>query len=129
MSCLLSKSLKRLRRGRGRDARRAPEKKQRAYYSGKKKRHTLKSQVVIDGRTRQILCTHHGRGPVHDFALYQRSKLEPHESLEVLADSGYQGLQKLHGKSRTPPEEAAQVGVDRRAEAEQPGVSAPPGRR
>jgi hypothetical protein len=102
MSCLLSKSLKRLRRGRGRDARRAPEKKQRAYYSGKKKRHTLKSQVVIDGRTRQILCTHHGRGPVHDFALYQRSKLEPHESLEVLADSGYQGLQKLHGKSRTP---------------------------
>jgi hypothetical protein len=39
---------------------------------------------------------------VHDFALYKRSKIEPHESLEVLADSGYQGLQKLHEKSQTP---------------------------
>lgn len=39
---------------------------------------------------------------MHDFALYQRSHLEPHEHLEVLADRGYQGLAKLHGKSRTP---------------------------
>ncbi len=49
-----------------------------------------------------MICTHHGRGPVHDFALYQRSKVEPHESLEVLADSGYQGLSKLHARGRTP---------------------------
>ena len=41
---------------------------------------------------------------MHDFALYKRSKLEPHESLELLADSGYQGLSKLHEKSRTPRE-------------------------
>ena len=56
----------------------------------------------MDGRTRQVLCTAHARGPVHDFALYQRSNLEPHESLEILADSGYQGLQKLHAQGRTP---------------------------
>jgi len=49
-----------------------------------------------------VLCTAHGRGPTHDFALYKRSGVEPHESLEVLADSGYQGLAKLHAKSRTP---------------------------
>jgi IS5 family transposase len=57
---------------------------------------------VVNGRTRQVICTAHGRGPVHDFDLYQRSNLELHESLEVLADSGYQGLSKLHEKSRTP---------------------------
>ena len=62
----------------------------------------MKSQVVVNGQTRQVVCTHHGRGPVHDFALYQRSRLQLHESLEVLADSGYQGLSKLHEKSRTP---------------------------
>jgi transposase len=62
----------------------------------------MKSQVVVNGSSRQVLCTHHGRGPVHDFALYQRSHLEVRESLEVLADSGYQGLQQLHAKSRTP---------------------------
>jgi len=39
---------------------------------------------------------------MHDFALYKRSKIEPHESLEVLADSGYQGISKLDEKSRTP---------------------------
>jgi transposase len=62
----------------------------------------LKSQVVVNGGTRHIICTAHARGPIHDFALYQRSKIEPHESLEVLADSGYQGLSKLHAKGRTP---------------------------
>ncbi len=44
---------------------------------------------------------HGSRARPHDFALYQRSNLEVHESLEVLADSGYQGLSKLHEKSRT----------------------------
>lgn len=58
--------------------------------------------MVVHGTTRQVICTHHGRGPVHDFALYKRSRVEPHASLEVLADSGYQGLSKLHAKSRTP---------------------------
>lgn len=58
--------------------------------------------MVVDGRTRQVICTAHGRGPTHDFALYKQSKLDLHESLELLADSGYQGLAKLHAKSRTP---------------------------
>lgn len=62
----------------------------------------MKSQVVVNGRTRQVICTAHGRGPTHDFALYKQSKLDLHESLELLADSGYQGLDKLHDKSRTP---------------------------
>lgn len=42
-------------------------KKQQAYYSGKKKRHTLKSQVVANGTNRQVICTATGRGPTHDF--------------------------------------------------------------
>ena len=58
--------------------------------------------MVVNGATRQVLCTAHGRGPTHDFALYKRSGIELHESLEVLADGGYQGLSKLHGKSVTP---------------------------
>jgi len=62
----------------------------------------LKSQVVIDGSSKEVICTAHGRGTTHDFALYKQSRLELHESLELLADSGYQGLSKLHDKSRTP---------------------------
>ena len=58
--------------------------------------------MVVNGATRQVICTAHARGPVHDFALYKRSRVELHESLELLADSGYQGLLKLHAKSKTP---------------------------
>jgi len=65
--------------------------------------------VVVNGRTRQVICTAHARGPIPDFALYQRSNLEVHESLEVLADSGYQGLQKLHEKARTPQKKPRQA--------------------
>jgi IS5 family transposase len=49
-----------------------------------------------------VICTEHGRGTTHDFALYKQSKLELNPDLELLADSGYQGLDKLHGKSQTP---------------------------
>lgn len=48
---------------------------------------------------------------MHDFALYKRSKVEPHESLEVLADSGYQGLAKLHEKSKTPRKKPRKSGL------------------
>ena len=57
---------------------------------------------MIDGRTRLVICTAHGRGTTHDFALYKQSKLQLQADLELLADSGYQGLGKLHGKSQTP---------------------------
>lgn len=58
--------------------------------------------MVVNGRTRQVICTAHGRGTTHDLALYKRSQLELHESRELLADSGYQGIKKPHDKSRTP---------------------------
>jgi IS5 family transposase len=76
---------------------------------------------VINGTTRQVICTAHGRGPTHDFALYKQSQLELHESLEVLADSGYQGLDKLHEKSRTPKKKSKKVQLtkdERRANRE-----------
>jgi hypothetical protein len=37
-----------------------PKKKQRQFLSGKKKRHTLKSQVIINQVNKQIICTAHG---------------------------------------------------------------------
>ena len=77
-------------------------KKQRACYSGKKKRHTLKSQVAIDKATGTILAAACGQGREHDFRLFQRSQLRPHPSTELLADSGYQGLTKRHPNRRTP---------------------------
>jgi hypothetical protein len=79
-----------------------PQKKQRRYYSGKKKRHTLKTQVVVDQRTGEIICTAYGTGRTHDFRLFNTSQVTFARSQICLADKGYQGIVKLHSKSCTP---------------------------
>lgn len=71
-------------------------------YSGKKKQHTLKSQVVVNQRTRAIICTAHGQGRVHDFRLFQTSRVRLTPHLTLIADKGYQGIVKLHANSQVP---------------------------
>jgi hypothetical protein len=78
------------------------EKKQRRYYSGKKKRHTQKAQVVADKKTGQILATAFCEGKTADFALFKASGTVLAQTTLCLADSGYQGLDKLHPNSRIP---------------------------
>ena len=76
---------------------------------------------MIDGRTRAVICTAHGRGPVHDFALYKQSKLKLDAGIELLADSGYQGIAHLHGKSKTPkkkPKQGRLTKAEKRANRE-----------
>ncbi|MEK7306056.1 MAG: IS5 family transposase [Nitrospirota bacterium] len=79
-----------------------PKKKQRKYYSGKKKRHSLKTQMVLNRTTRQIICTAYGNGSQHDFSLYKQSRLALCCSTSAQVDSGYQGLQKLHAQTQMP---------------------------
>jgi len=76
--------------------------KQKRKYSGKKKRHTNKIQVVIDADTKQIICIKVDKGACHDFKLYKKSKLKIHPNIKQKADSGYQGIQKLHENSDIP---------------------------
>lgn len=74
--------------------------RQKHYYSGKKKRHTLKSQIVVDKKSAKVICTDFTNGKRHDFRLFKESNLHIHPMIEVLADSGYTGLYKHHAKSR-----------------------------
>jgi len=48
------------------------------------------------------VCTDFGKGRRHDFNLFKKSKTHIHPETEVLVDSGYQGIQKLHQKSKLP---------------------------
>ena len=64
---------------------------QRDWYSGKKKRHTLKLQLLIHPVTRQVLCIATGRGAIH-----------PDDELPT--DVGHQGIQHQHASTRTPKE-------------------------
>ena len=78
------------------------KKRQRKYYSGKKKRHTLKTQVVVSKTTAEIVCIYTGHGKMHDFRLFKNSKSHIATDATIAVDSGYQGLQKIHVKTELP---------------------------
>lgn len=84
------------------------QKKQRDYYSGKKKRHTLKAQVLVNQADGQIICSAFGKGRVHDFRLFKRHRLPLLPEQLCLADKGYQGIAKLHPDSCTPAKKPRQ---------------------
>jgi hypothetical protein len=79
-----------------------PQKKQKKYYSGKQKYHTIKSQVLANTKSTEIICTAFSNGRTHDFSLFKKSKIGMNEKLELLGDKGYQGIKKIHNNSRTP---------------------------
>lgn len=69
------------------------------YYSGKKKQHTLKSQVVVDEETGQIVDTSASvRGPTADINLLDQSGLMQRlpQGVGGIGDLAYVGIEKLH---------------------------------
>ncbi len=98
-----------------------PGRQQKQFYSGKKKQHTFKSQLVINLSTRTIVCTVHGSGRRHDFCLSQASSVRFHIQTEGLGDKGYQGTHKFHLKSQTPkkkPRKGQSSSADKRLNRE-----------
>lgn len=79
-----------------------PKKKQKSCYSGKQGYHTLKSQVVADQKSEQVICVRCEKGRVHDFRLWKESKIRLNKEIEILGDKGYQGIQKIHQNSQIP---------------------------
>ena len=69
-------------------------KKQRQYYSGKKKRHTVKIQVIYGRETEKIISIRTGMGARHDMRLAKKHLAELYPYKIVIADKGYQGLAK-----------------------------------
>lgn len=53
-------------------------------------------------KTKKILRTNICNGKKHDLKLFQESKIELPETATILADSGYQGIHKIHPNSQTP---------------------------
>lgn len=77
------------------------------YYSGKKKQHTLKSQIAVDELTGAIVDVAESvPGPTADITLLEQSKLLDRlpAGVGALGDLGYVGIAKLHphGHGATP---------------------------
>jgi hypothetical protein len=79
-----------------------PRRRQKRFYSGKKKRHTLKSQVAVDEETGQIVDVAPSvPGPMADFAVLKKSKLLgrlARRGVGALGDLAYVGIAALHPK-------------------------------
>lgn len=78
-----------------------PKRKQRCWYSGKKKRHTVKTEIIITEAGRIVSVSTPAPGRVHDLEVRRRGLSLPKDA-RVYADSGYQGLQKDHPNTDIP---------------------------
>jgi hypothetical protein len=82
-----------------------PRRRRRAYYSGKKKAHTLKTQVAVDehsGRFADVSDSVPGRWA--DIKLLKRSRLMRRlpEGVGGIGDLGYTGIRDLHAAGACP---------------------------
>ena len=81
-----------------------PRRKQRCYYSGKRRRHTIKAEPVAThhgGRTRIAAVPPPAPGRTHDLTLRRRGPPVP-EGCRVYADSAYQGYEEEHPATEIP---------------------------
>lgn len=58
--------------------------------------------MVVEQSSGRIVATAFSAGRVHDFALFQKSRLWLNQQSHCLADAGYRGLSRWHGNSQTP---------------------------
>jgi len=76
--------------------------KQKHFYSGKKKRHTLKTQIIVTKETKKIFKTDFSNGKKHDFKLFKESNLKVNTKIKILADTGYLGINDVIKNSEIP---------------------------
>lgn len=72
------------------------------YYSGKKKKHTIKIQLIVDEKTKEIVSIAFDAGSIHDFLLFKNTTKNLNKLISFLADSGYQGITNIFKNSMIP---------------------------
>lgn len=78
-----------------------PSRKQRCWYSGKKKRHTIKTEIIVTEQGKIVSVSKPAPGRVHDIEIRRRGSPLPKDA-HAYTDSGYQGLQKDHPNTELP---------------------------
>jgi hypothetical protein len=79
------------------------EPQQRGHYSGKKKRHTLKTQVVTNTKGELVEAQGGHRGPMSDKRVYEQSGVaERYPDAEKQADRAYQGCTGVEVPHKKP---------------------------
>ena len=77
-------------------------KKQRKFYSGKKKKHTLKTQVILNPRLKQIVSIQVESGRKHDLTIARKYLKEMIIYPCIMADLAYKGFHQIKSKLLIP---------------------------
>jgi hypothetical protein len=56
----------------------------------------------VGKKSAQVICTEIANGKCHDFRLYKESGVKIYESIKVLTDTGYLGMNKFHTNTTMP---------------------------
>lgn len=62
----------------------------------------MKAQLLVFLESKMIYGVASGKGKTHDFKMFKDSKLHMPSDIEILGDSGYQGIKDIHANSRIP---------------------------
>ncbi len=68
--------------------------RKKIFYSGKKKRHAIKNQLVVNNRGLIIHKMGHKKGRKHDYDIYKNNHPVIPKQVVTVADLGYQGMEK-----------------------------------
>ncbi len=70
------------------------KKRRKVYYSGKKKRHTIKIQLMVNNQGIIIHKTNHKKGIRHDYDIYKKNHSIIPKQVVTVVDLGYLGVEK-----------------------------------
>jgi hypothetical protein len=68
--------------------------KRKSYYSGKKEKHTVKTQYMVNTKDLILHKTEHRKGRKHDYDIYKHNHPVTPPQVENIFDLGYFGVQK-----------------------------------
>ena len=78
-----------------------PKRGQKKYYSGKRKAHTIKTEILVNEKGRILSVSRPAGGKKHDLKV-RLSGPAVSSRTQLIGDSGYQGLQHTHAKTCLP---------------------------
>jgi hypothetical protein len=68
------------------------KRRRKSYYSGKKKKHTVKTQYMVNGEGTILHKTGHDRGRIHDYEIFKNKHPITPLQVENVFDLGYMGV-------------------------------------
>jgi hypothetical protein len=68
------------------------KRRRKSYYSGKKKKHTIKTQYMVNSEGTILHKTGHDRGRIHDYEVYKNKHPITPPQVENVLDLGYLGV-------------------------------------